>query len=225
MISINDNNSNFLLEKTFFDDKGCLNFNKNRSDNILPFLVCSQFNKSLLKVSNHNSEISTKNSSSGMNEKKLKLKRRIGINVFNKLNPENIDKIVNNKLKPFEALENLLIIDELYNNNVENQEQKEMKDSISINKTQDNNNRETKKEKKSLSIPKLDFSNIYNKYQRKPLYIQEVNYASYFLGNSEDIDNDSISSEIEKYKKKFNHKCQKKQKGKKYVIKRYNNIV
>lgn len=214
MISINDNNSNFLLEKTFFDNKGCLNFNKNRSDNTLPFLVCNQFNKSLLKGINHNSEISTKNSSLGMNEKKLKLKRRIGINVFDKLNPESIDKIVINKLKPFEALENLLTIDELYNN-IEKQEQKEMKNSSSINKTQDNNNNETKKEKKSLSIPKLDFSNIYNKYQRKPLYIQEVNYDSDFLGNSADIDNDSNSSEIEKYKKKFNHKCQKKHKRKK----------
>ena len=115
------NPSNYFIsknsnDKLSFESKANLNFlNKHKSDNTLPYVICNEFNKSLFTGINQMSEISTKNSS-GLKEKNQKIKKRIGINIFEKLNSEKIDKIVDKKSKAFEALENLLINDNVNNN-------------------------------------------------------------------------------------------------------------
>ena len=184
------------------DSKANLNFlYKHKSDNSLPYIVCNQFNKSLITGVNQISEVSTKNSP-GLKEKNQKIKKRIGINIFEKLDSENIDKIVEKKLKAFEALENLLINDNV-NNEIDVQiKSKEIKNDLKKQKVNKNmsllvktyktNTVENKKIKKSLFIPKLDFSNIFNQY-KNPFYIQEVKNVSQF--KDEDDDNNDSNSE------------------------------
>ena len=104
--------NNFLSknsnEKLSFESKANLNFlYKHKSDKTLPFVFCNQFNKSLITGISQKSEVST-NNSSGLKEKNSKIKKRIGINIFQKSNSEKIDKIVDKKIRAFEALENLL---------------------------------------------------------------------------------------------------------------------
>ena len=56
-----------------------------------------------------------------------------------------------------------------------------------------------------MSVPKLDFSNIFNNYNKKPFYIQEVKYVSEFLMDDSDekkSDFDSEDVKIRKRKKK-----------------------
>ena len=65
--------------------------NKLSSDNALSYIFCNQFNKSLIKGINTPSETSTKYSFSGVKEKNLKIKRRIGISLSEKINPQCID--------------------------------------------------------------------------------------------------------------------------------------
>ena len=98
------NNNNILDEKLLINNKAnCTTLNKFRSDKALPYIFCNKYNKSLITGINICSEISTKYSSSGVKEKNLKIKRRIGIgiNFSDKLNPENLDKIYDNKIKAF----------------------------------------------------------------------------------------------------------------------------
>ena len=170
------NLSNYFIsknsdEKLSFDNKTNLNFLfKHKSDNTLPYIACNQFNKSLITGISQMSEIRTKKSS-GLKEKKQKIKERIGINIFEKLNSGKIDKIVDKKLKAFEALEKLLINDNINNENEEqiknNEIQKDFKkEKVKKNMSlavKDYNNKTfvNKKTKKSISIPKLDFSNIF----------------------------------------------------------------
>ena len=154
--SINSTNENSLEAINSFDNKVNLHFSsKNRSDNALASNKCSKFNKSLINGMNNNSENNSKTSTS---KKTLKIKKKRGITPIEKMNSENIDKIIVSKIKIFEALEKLLMNDN-DNNNL-------------------NNNDNITKKRKNISIPKLDFSNIYNNYNRKLLYIKEVKYIS-----------------------------------------------
>ena len=154
--------------------------NKCSSDNALPYIFCNKFNKSLITGINTPSEASTKYSFSGVKEKNLKIKRRIGISLSEKINPQCIDIVFENKIKAFEALENLLEND---NDNIE-----EERTSEEENKNENEKNKP--KRKKILSVPKLDFSEIVKHYKKKPLYIQEVKYISDSSENSEDEDID-----------------------------------
>ena len=201
------NPSNYFIsknsnDKLSFESKANLNFlNKHKSDNTLPYVICNEFNKSLFTGINQMSEISTKNSS-GLKEKNQKIKKRIGINIFEKLNSEKIDKIVDKKSKAFEALENLLINDNVNNNyydeklkNSEIKKEKVKKKLSLIVKTNNDKKKLKKKIRKSLSIPKLDFSNIFNQYNN-PFYIKEVEYISQFKVEDSN-DTDSNSEKIE----------------------------
>ena len=200
---INNANSKMFEKKNYFDKKSNLNvFHKNKSDNSLPNFFCNQFNKSLITGSNYMSEASTKNTLLGLNEKNRNFKKNIEINVIEELSPENIDKIINNKIKVFEALDNLSKFDndndEQINNNYIKKDSKVGKDTNKLYylKTQ-NINISKNKRVKCLSVPKLDFTHIFNKYNSQPIYIQEVNYISSY--NMEDSDeDDSIIVNIEK---------------------------
>ena len=155
-------NENSLEALNSSDNK--LNFkysSKIRSENSLIYIKCNKFNKSLITGIYNNSEDNSQNS---ISKKNLKFKKKFGITPFEELNSDNIDKIILSKIKVFEALENLLKNDNDIDDNI-------IDDNL-------NNEIITKKRKKELSIPKLDFSNIYNDYNRKPLFIKEVQYIS-----------------------------------------------
>lgn len=174
--------------------------NNNSSNQILPNCVCNEFNKTLITGINQISELSTINSiSNTIKEKHMKLKKKIGI-YSEKYNSNDIDEIVENKNKAFEALENLILNDEKLDNsnnnssssnsnseiipsskrNCHNEESRKNKlnTSNSINETHNVNNCISKKEKKCVSVPKLDFSIIYNKYNNSELNIKEVKYMN-----------------------------------------------
>ena len=173
--------------------------NKNSSNQTLPNLVCNEFNKSLITGISQISELSTKNSiSNTIRDKHKKLKKKLGI-CSEKYNTSDIDEIVENKNKAFEALENLVLNDEILdsssnnsnseknatsNNNNHIEESSYLKNKLnnsnSTNDTQDVNNVNTcksKKGKKCVSVPKLDFTNIYKKYNNNELNIKEVKYV------------------------------------------------
>lgn len=46
------------------------------------------------------------------------------------------------------------------------------------NELQNTDNTKSKKKKKNISVPKLNFSDIYNDYDKMPLFIHEVKYIS-----------------------------------------------
>ena len=207
-------NSNSLEGNASFDKKVKLNrnckFNSNKS---LPFPVCNEFNKSLITGISHQSEANSKHSTPGIKKKNSRLKERIGINKpISTINQENIYKIVDDKIKVFEALENLLLND---NDNTDNTYLDDINNSDRQNSDKDNSDNNSiiinKKRKKSISVPKLDFSNIFNNYSRKPPNIQEVKYVSDFLlDNSNDNENDSDEDiNIRKRKKKYKYKKNK----------------
>ena len=161
--------------------------NKNSSKQILPNLVCNEFNKSLITGISQMSELSTINSTSNtIKDKHMKLKKKLG-KCSEKYNTSDIDEIVENKSKAFEALENLVLNDEILesshnNSNIEdiNYLKKKLINSNSINEIHNVNNVNTcksKKGKKCVSVPKLDFTNIYKKYNNHELNIKEVNYV------------------------------------------------
>ncbi len=85
------------------------------------------------------SEASTKYSFSGVKEKNLKIKRRIGISLSEKINPQCIDIVFENKIKAFEALENSLEND---NDNIEEERASE---------------EENKNEMKKINLKKKNF--------------------------------------------------------------------
>jgi len=203
-----------ILKKPTFKNKFSsdtkINFiflNKNRSNQTLPKLMCNEFNKSLITGINQLSDLSTINSvSSTIKDKHMKLKKKIEI-CSEKNNTANIDEIVNNKNKAFEALENLVLKDEILDNSNNNSDKNKnnsntnseinasfdkinnspiqennclknkLKSSTSINDIHSINTCTSKNEKKSISVPKLDFTNIYKKYNNSELSIKEVKYV------------------------------------------------
>jgi hypothetical protein len=207
-------NTNSLEGNTSFDKKLKLNRTyKFNSNNSLPFPVCNEFNKSLITGISEQSEASSQHSTPGIKKKNSRLKERIGINKpISKINQESIDKIVDDKIKVFEALENLLLND---NDNTDNTDIDDTNNNDRQNSDIDNSDNNSiiinKKRKKSLSVPKLDFSNIFNNYNRRPLNIQEVKYVSDFLlDNSDDSVNDSDEDiNNRKRKKKYKYKKNK----------------
>ena len=207
-------NSNSVEGNVSFDKKLKLNRNcKFNSNNSLPFPICNEFNKSLITGISQQSEASSKHSTPGIKKKNSRLKERIGINKpILAMNQEKIDKIVDDKIKVFEALESLLLND---NDNADNTDLDDTNNNDRQNSDKDNSDNNSmiidKKRKKSISVPRLDFSNIFNKYSRKPLNIQEVKYISEFLlDNSDDSVNDSDEDiNNRKRKKKYKYKKNK----------------
>ena len=198
-----------ILRKPTFKNKFSsdtkINFvylNKNSSNQTLPNLVCNEFNKALITGISQISDLSTINSiSNSIKDKHMKLKKKIGI-YSEKYNSSDIDEIVENKNKAFEALENLVLNDEILdnsnnnsisnnnseinitsnNNNTRIEESNYLKKNLnnfnSTNDTQNVNTFTSKKEKKCVSVPKLDFTSIYKKYNNSELNIKEVKHVN-----------------------------------------------
>ena len=198
-----------ILRKPTFKNKFSsdtkINFvylNKNSSNQTLPNLVCNEFNKALITGISQISDLSTINSiSNSIKDKHMKLKKKIGI-YSEKYNSSDIDEIVENKSKAFEALENLVLNDEILdnsnnnsisnsnseinitsnNNNTRIEESNYLKKNLnnfnSTNDTQNVNTFTSKKEKKCVSVPKLDFTSIYKKYNNSKLNIKEVKHVN-----------------------------------------------
>lgn len=213
MSLINNDYRIFSEEKPQFNNKICSNiYKKNRSDNGLPFLVCNQFNKYLISGINPISDNSTKNSSSIMREKTLNIKKKIGINIYVRLTPENLDKIIDSKKRAFDALENLIQNDiieeetkengnELDNSKIENNNQNKI---YKTQNTQNIINNKNIKKKKGISVPKLDFTSIYKHYSKRTLRIQEVKYFSKYIQENDD------SESSHHYNHYHHHKSSKK---------------
>jgi hypothetical protein len=190
--------------KNKFSSDTKINFvylNKNSSNQTLPNLVCNEFNKALITGISQISDLSTINSiSNSIKDKHMKLKKKIGI-YSEKYNSSDIDEIVENKSKAFEALENLVLNDEILddsnnnsisnsnseinitsNNNTRIEENNYLKKNLnnfnSTNDTQNVNTFTSKKEKKCVSVPKLDFTSIYKKYNNSELNIKEVKHVN-----------------------------------------------
>ena len=198
-----------ILRKPTFKNKFSsdtkINFvylNKNSSNQTLPNLVCNEFNKALITGISQMSDLSTLNSiSNSIKDKHMKLKKKIGI-CSEKYNSSDIDEIVENKSKAFEALENLVLNDKILddsnnnsisnsnseinitsnNNNTHIEESNYLKKNLnnfnSTNDTQNVNTFTSKKEKKCVSVPKLDFTSIYKKYNNSELNIKEVKHVN-----------------------------------------------
>ena len=200
-----------ILRKPTFKNKFSsdtkINFvylNKNSSNQTLPNLVCNEFNKALITGISQISDLSTINSiSNSIKDKHMKLKKKIGI-YSEKYNSSDIDEIVENKSKAFEALENLVLNDEILdnsnnnsinnsnsnseinitsnNNNTRIEESNYLKKNLnnfnSTNDTHNVNSFTSKKEKKCVSVPKLDFTSIYKKYNNSELNIKEVKHVN-----------------------------------------------
>ena len=200
-----------ILRKPTFKNKFSsdtkINFvylNKNSSNQTLPNLVCNEFNKALITGISQISDLSTINSiSNSIKDKHMKLKKKIGI-YSEKYNSSDIDEIVENKNKAFEALENLVLNDEILdnsnnnsisnsnsnseinitsnNNNTRIEESNYLKKNLNnfnfTNDTQNVNTFTSKKEKKCVSVPKLDFTSIYKKYNNSELNIKEVKHVN-----------------------------------------------
>jgi hypothetical protein len=177
----------FTKEESYKSDFSCDSivnldyFNNNTSYQTLPNFVLNQFNKALITGINQMSELSTKNS--GINlikDKHMKMKKKFGICSKEELTPFEIDEIFDGKKKAFEALENLLLNDEIFDKkNGKNEvytNNSHIKDNININQSE--NTLISKKEKKSISVPKLDLTNILNEYKNSELYIKEVKNVS-----------------------------------------------
>lgn len=181
----NESNTSLFEEKITNDNKDNIQYiNKYRSNQTLPSIFCNQFNKALITGINPISDISTINSiSNSIKDKHIRIKKKMGINFVDKLNINNADEIVDNKKKPFKALEDLLMNDEV-NDNIINESNitSNLKDdsmiSITIYETQTANTSNLAKEKKCLSVPKLDFTTIHNKYKNTQVYIKEVKNKS-----------------------------------------------
>jgi len=176
----------FIKSESYKSDFSCdtkvnLNYLKqNPSYQTLPNVVFNQFNKALITGISQMSELSTKNSvMNSIKDRHLKMKKKFGLCSKEELTPLEIDEIVEAKNKVFEALENLLLNDETFDN-------EKCKNDIDINNNQnkdninDNQSENTifKKDKKIISIPKLDFTYILNNYRNEELYIREVRNVS-----------------------------------------------
>ena len=105
-------------------------------------------------------------------------KNNDNISLFETLNNLNgINELFNKKYKAFEALESLLLNDDVNNKEIKKQKHKSKSNKNLINK---NINKTVGKSLKTeiISIPKLDFTRIYEKYYSKKLLIQEIEIMS-----------------------------------------------
>ena len=165
-----------------FDTKVNLDyFKKKTSYQTLPNSFLNQFNKALITGINQMSELSTKNSVMNLiKDKHIKIKRKFGICSKQELTSFEIDEIVDAKNKAFEALENLLLNDEIFDNEICKNEVDNNNNHVedNINGNHSENALISKKEKKSISVPKLDLTNILNDYKNSELYIREVKNVS-----------------------------------------------
>ena len=105
------------------------------------------------------------------------------INIYNinkkliyteKLNQNNADIISKKISNAFDALEQLILDDNINEKNDENQ-LKISSSSDEEEKTNDVNILKSKKIAKTILIPKLDFSDIFEDYINNPLIIKEIN--------------------------------------------------
>ena len=81
----------------------------------------------------------------------------------------NSPEIITKKFKnAFKALEQLILDDE--NNDNKNKEE----DIVDKNSPEENNIKNNSEMKKTQYIPKLDFSDIFDKYNNSPVYIREI---------------------------------------------------
>ena len=105
------------------------------------------------------------------------------INIYNinkkliyteKLNQNNADIISKKISNAFDALEQLILDDNINEKNDENQ-LKISSSSDEEEKTNDVNILKSKKLAKTILIPKLDFSDIFEDYINNPLIIKEIN--------------------------------------------------
>lgn len=171
------------------DTKVNLNYlKKNTSYQTLPNYVCNQFNKGLITGINQMSELSTKNSvMNSIKDKHMKIKMKFGLCSKEELTPFEIDEIVEEKSKAFEALEILLLNDELFDKEKCKNDSNEINSLTedNINGSQSENTPSPKKERKSITIPKLDLTNILNDYKNSELYIREVRNVSKLKNDNE----------------------------------------
>jgi hypothetical protein len=176
-----DNYSNFLKIGCKLDTK--INHNesyKYKSDKSLPNIICNQFNKSL--ITGIISNLSTDSFNMNSIKEKKNIKRKIRI--CSDINHEYIDEFIDNKNKVFDALENLIINDDVNNdnNNSDNNNISKCSDNNSstneLQSTDNSKSKKKKKKKKNISVPKLNFTDIYNDYHKMPLFIHEVKYIS-----------------------------------------------
>ena len=119
------------------------------------------------------------------------------INIFNtnsklkiaeKLNQNNADIISKKISKAFDALEQL-ILDDNISEIKEEEKLKIFSSSDEEEKSNDVNIVKSKKKAKTILIPKLDFSDIFEEYINNPLIIKEIN-------NCKKIENNKLKAHI-----------------------------
>ena len=150
-------------------------------------------------------------------KEKNNIKKKLGI--YSEINQDYIDTFIDNKNRVFDALDNLLINDDV-NNDMNNSNIKE--DNNHVNNNNRDNNSSThelknlrhskskkKKHKKNISVPKLNFTEIFNLYDIGPLIIQEVKYESKF-NDDDSINNNWKNIKIEKNNYHHHKKSKKK---------------
>jgi hypothetical protein len=167
-----DNYINFLKIGCKLDTK--INHNesyKYKSDKSLPNIICNQFNKSL--ITGIISNLSTDSFNMNSIKEKKNIKRKIRI--CSDINHEYIDEFIDNKNKVFDALENLIINDDVNNDNNNSDNNSSTNE---LQSTDNSKSKKKKKKKKNISVPKLNFTDIYNDYHKMPLFIHEVKYIS-----------------------------------------------
>jgi hypothetical protein len=148
-----------------------------------PILFPSKLTKKVkIAISHHTSELSTLNTMSNSPIKLMHSDNQVNI-LDDKTKIDNVDIICENLNKPFFALEQLIIDDNnneknLKNNNSSssfssNKDSYEEKSKIDFNKT--NIKKKLNNQIKSINVPKLNFTDIYDYYKRKPLFIKVIN--------------------------------------------------
>ena len=135
--------------------------------NKFPTIFPKKLNKSSKLV--HIFDASTLNTNTNTNsqiESYLNENNQKILNINENINsPEIITKKFKNA---FKALEQLILDDE--NNDNNNNEE----NIVDKNVPEDNNNKSDLDIKKTQNIPKLDFSDIFDKYNNSPVYIREI---------------------------------------------------
>ena len=192
----NDTNM-FKIGCTLLDTKNNESY-KYKSNTSLPNIICNQFNKTLItgiSTTVGNESLIT----NSIKEKKINIKKKIGIG--SDINHEYIGTLVDNKFKVFDALENLLINDDVNKeNNVINDINNDNNSLINKLRKIKNNKSKSENKKKNISVPKLNFTKIYNEYNNRPLLIQEVKFVSKFS------DDDCFNYNHQKIKiRKYSH--------------------
>ena len=197
-----DNNINSLkVGYTLLDTK--FNINKYKSDKSLQNIICNQFNKTL--ITGVTSMVTNESLITNSVKEKNNIKRKLGI--YSEINQDYIDAFIDNKNRVFNALENLLINDDV-NNDMNNSNIKDKNNHVNNNNSDNNSStnelknfrhskskKKKKKHKKHVSVPKLNFTEIFKKYEKRPLKIQEVKYESKF--NDDSINNNWKNIKIE----------------------------